>query len=330
MADNKTFQASTLATLPSGTVVATDEIAGADYQKMKLVDGTADSTTAVAAGGGVEANALRVTVASDSSGVLSVDDNGGSLTVDGTVTVQDGGGAISVDDNGSTLSIDDGGGSITVDGTVAVSGSVDTELTTADLDTGAGTDTRAVIGLVGAKSGGAALIPGDATKGLAVDLTATGQNSTALKVDGSAVTQPVSASSLPLPTGAATAAKQPAIGTAGSASTDVITVQGIASGTALAVNSTPVSPGSILNGVTNVTTAGTRVVLASSTTCRSVTVRAKHTNTGVIYVGNSSVSSSNGYTLLPGESISLDITNLNTVNLDAATSGEGVTYLGVA
>lgn len=34
-----------------------------------------------------------------------------------------------------------------------------------------------------------------------------------------------------LPTGAATAAKQPALGTAGTASTDVITVQGIASGT---------------------------------------------------------------------------------------------------
>jgi hypothetical protein len=37
-------------------------------------------------GGGTEATALRVTVASDSTGVLSVDDNGGSLTVDGTVT----------------------------------------------------------------------------------------------------------------------------------------------------------------------------------------------------------------------------------------------------
>jgi hypothetical protein len=33
-------------------------------------------------GGGVEASALRVTLASDSTGVLSVDDNGGSLTVD--------------------------------------------------------------------------------------------------------------------------------------------------------------------------------------------------------------------------------------------------------
>lgn len=38
--------------------------------------------TLVAAGGGTEATALRVTIATDSTGVLSVDDNGGSLTVD--------------------------------------------------------------------------------------------------------------------------------------------------------------------------------------------------------------------------------------------------------
>lgn len=54
---------------------------------------------------------------------------------------------------------------------------------------------------------------------------------TPLKVDGTATVQPVSATSLPLPTGAATAAKQPALGTAGSPSTDVITVQGNSSGT---------------------------------------------------------------------------------------------------
>jgi len=33
-------------------------------------------------GGGVEATALRVTLASDSTGVLSIDDNGGSITID--------------------------------------------------------------------------------------------------------------------------------------------------------------------------------------------------------------------------------------------------------
>jgi hypothetical protein len=69
----------------------------------------------------------------------------------------------------------------------------------------------------------------------------------ALRVDGSSTvqpvsgtfwqaTQPISAASLPLPSGAATSAKQPALGTAGSASTDVLTVQGIASMTALKVD----------------------------------------------------------------------------------------------
>jgi hypothetical protein len=61
------------------------------------------------------------------------------------------------------------------------------------------------------------------------------QLTNALKVDPSAVTSPVSVSSLPLPSGASTSAKQPALGTAGSASTDVLTIQGIASMTKLLV-----------------------------------------------------------------------------------------------
>lgn len=58
----------------------------------------------------------------------------------------------------------------------------------------------------------------------------------ALKVDGSAVTQPVSLGALPLPTGAATEAKQPAFGTAGASSADVLTVQGRSGMTALKVD----------------------------------------------------------------------------------------------
>jgi hypothetical protein len=46
----------------------------------------------------------------------------------------------------------------------------------------------------------------------------------------------ISAASLPLPSGAATAAKQPALGTAGTPSSDVITVQGVTSGTVLPVS----------------------------------------------------------------------------------------------
>src|SRR6266850_4226399 len=49
-------------------------------------------------------------------------------------------------------------------------------------------------------------------------------------------TQAISAASLPLPAGAATSAKQPALGTAGVPSTDVISVQGVASGTPIPVS----------------------------------------------------------------------------------------------
>ena len=65
---------------------AADDIAGVKYQKIKLVDGTEDSTTAIEAGGGVEASALRVTLANDSTGVISIDDGGNTITVDGSIT----------------------------------------------------------------------------------------------------------------------------------------------------------------------------------------------------------------------------------------------------
>ncbi len=81
MVDNVTLNAGA-----GGDAIATEDIGGIEYQRVKLVDGTATSTTPLEGGAGTEANALRVTVATDSTGVLSVDDNGGSLTVDGTVT----------------------------------------------------------------------------------------------------------------------------------------------------------------------------------------------------------------------------------------------------
>lgn len=57
-----------------------------------------------------------------------------------------------------------------------------------------------------------------------------------------------------LPTGASTAAKQPALGTAGTASTDVLTVQGIASMTALKVDGSGVTQP--VSGTVAVTNAG--------------------------------------------------------------------------
>lgn len=108
---------------------------------------------------------------------VSVTDGGGSLTVDGTVAVTDGGGSLTVDGPltdtqlratpvpvSGTVSVTE---PVTVDGEVALDSatlsaleaiSADTEITTADLDTGGGTATRAVIGLLLAESGGPTLV----------------------------------------------------------------------------------------------------------------------------------------------------------------------------
>lgn len=100
-------------------------------------------------GTGLEATAMRVTIATDSTGVLSVDDNGGALTVDGTVTAE-----LSAVDNAvldtidavldtinaklvtgtdigdvtinnaagaAAVNVQDGGNALTVDGTVTAS-----------------------------------------------------------------------------------------------------------------------------------------------------------------------------------------------------------------
>lgn len=65
-----------------------------------------------------------------------------------------------------------------------------------------------------------------------------------------------------LPTGAATAAKQPALGTAGTASADVITVQGIAAMTALKVDGSAVTqPVSGTVAVTGVATAANQTTI---------------------------------------------------------------------
>lgn len=88
-------------------------------------------------------------------------------------------------------------------------------------------------------------------------------------------------------------------------------------------------PTTVFNGKTSVTTAGTRVTLAAAQAVKGVTIKALSTNTGFIYVGNASVAAANGLQLRAGESVSLAIANLNTVNLDSSVNGEGVTYLGV-
>jgi len=74
----------------------------------------------VTIGGGTEAAALRVTIANDSTGVVSIDDGGGALTVDGTVTAN-----LSATDNAVLDAIDAVLDTIKVD-TEEIEGAVET------------------------------------------------------------------------------------------------------------------------------------------------------------------------------------------------------------
>lgn len=137
MADNIILSAGTA----DGATVATEDTGGAEYQKIKLVDGTAAATTMIAAGGGVEANALRVTVASDSTGVL---------TVDGTVTAN-----LSATDNTVLDNIDSDTTSILAD-TAAIQTAVETIDNAVHVDDAAftlGTDSgQMIMGFAGTQS----------------------------------------------------------------------------------------------------------------------------------------------------------------------------------
>jgi len=84
--------------------------------------------------GGTEASALRVTLANDTTGLLSVDDNGSSLTVDNPTISVVGGGAEATaqrvtiaSDSTGVLSVDDNGGALTIDGAVTVTSGAITE-----------------------------------------------------------------------------------------------------------------------------------------------------------------------------------------------------------
>lgn len=93
-------------------------------------------------------------------------------------------------------------------------------------------------GAMGSTGGTVGLVAGTAVIGHVIVDTAP---TTAVTGTFFQSTQPVSAASLPLPSGASTSAKQPALGTAGTPSADVITVQGAASMTALKVDGSAVT-----------------------------------------------------------------------------------------
>lgn len=183
MADNVAITAGT------GTTVHADEythstLGSGKTQLVKLVDGTLDSSTAIAAGGGVEAGALRVTIASDSTGQVKLAAGTASIGtlaansgVDiGDVTINNATIAVTQSGTWDEVGINDSGNSITVDngGTFVVqeNGAALTSLQLID-DTvytdGTGTPSKA-IGVAGTDGTNPQILKTDTSGELQVDV----------------------------------------------------------------------------------------------------------------------------------------------------------------
>jgi len=91
---------------------------------------------------------------------------------------------------------------------------------------------------------------------------------------------------------------------------------------------TPTVPSALFNGQQAVASAGTAEALATTQALqRGVLVKALSTNTGLMYVGDEDVDSTNGFELEAGDMTYIEIDDLAKVYVDAAEDGEGVSYV---
>jgi hypothetical protein len=98
----------------------------------------------------------------------------------------------------------------------------------------------------------------------------------------------------------------------------------------LFVKAPGISVATAISGVITVTTAGTAVQGGDVALTNGVYIRALSTNTGLAYVGNDGagdVSSANGWNLLAGEMIVIQVANLSNLWFDTAVSGEKFCWL---
>lgn len=94
----------------------------------------------------------------------------------------------------------------------------------------------------------------------------------------------------------------------------------------LAAIEAQVAASAITSGVQVVTTAGTQVALAATAPAVQVIVVANPSNTGNIYVGDSTVSSANGIILEAGDSLTIAIDDIAKVYIDSDVNLEGVRF----
>ena len=91
---------------------------------------------------------------------------------------------------------------------------------------------------------------------------------------------------------------------------------------------TSLNHGRVIISGTNL--SGASPVVLGSAEIRTVLVKAESTNSGTVYIGDTSVSSDKGYPLAAGESLAINIDNLNKIGLVSEVDGDAVRYIVVA
>ena len=88
-------------------------------------------------------------------------------------------------------------------------------------------------------------------------------------------------------------------------------------------------PTAIYNGQETVDSAGTAQAIGSSQALTSgVKIKAMSDNDDVVYVGSSSVDSTNGFVLAASEEVFIEVDNVAKVYIDSETNDDGVSWIG--
>ena len=86
-----------------------------------------------------------------------------------------------------------------------------------------------------------------------------------------------------------------------------------------------------ISGTIQVTSAGIAVQAASKGNARPVVFKARSDNTGTCYLGGSDVSATDGMSLVPGESMHLELKDAISTSqfwADAASNNDQVDFIG--
>lgn len=87
----------------------------------------------------------------------------------------------------------------------------------------------------------------------------------------------------------------------------------------------------VISGTIKVTAAGASVQAASKGNARSMVFKARNDNTGTCYLGGSDVSATDGMSLVPGESIQLELADAISSSqfwADSANNNDQIDFIG--